>query len=525
MCLYPIEIVNPTKDFKLNDRIRLKVPCGHCWECSQVRQREFQTRIMKQMEWNNNNKYVNYFITLTFNFGHIPTIRINYLDEDKLIDSYQIENDNTFLHVFDKKGFQRFLTSLKRWLQRKYDIGGINKINYFAGTEKGGKKGRPHIHLFLGVPIVCPGEELYKWISDYWQGTLYIDPNDGKTYSDGLGFIYPPEYEGGFVDGVKQNPFYIKNIYSTSFYVSKYITKDYSFYEDNLAILSYLDEMNYYKKSDDFHENALYEQMHKKISNFLPFHLCSKGFGLCILDELKADTIEQTIKNVALGIEYMKKDGKKSYLSTPSYILRKLCFDIRYIDIDGKKYVRYDLNDYGRYYKLYMYDSRLRKVKQDCKNLFSYCRLNNIILADDYSVDDSFFELLAVYKLTYREMLCPMFYGSASWKFPFDLDNFINICDSSEEFFFDFNQKDFLLGIANQIGLKVEKKYIGYQINRKEVRNIETLTYNNIDLFKHFDKLLDTLEEVQRQKKYKDAQLKKEEYERIRYLKHSYYHV
>lgn len=130
MCLTPTLIPNP--NFGRKDRMaylvdtvsqQLKVPCGHCTECVQARQRNIVQRL--QVEELTNHLF---FCTLTYNNESLPYLdcsnghRIYYADRrDVALMIKRLRNNDAFGRPF----------------------------KYFYVSELGGKRGRPHFHLIF----------------------------------------------------------------------------------------------------------------------------------------------------------------------------------------------------------------------------------------------------------------------------------------------------------------------------------------------------------------------------------------
>lgn len=146
MCLNPYCIPNPNKGrkkegfniFKDCTSDRIYVPCGYCSECIATKQANY----LQRLEMEEVNNYL-FFVTLTYQDKYIPSVvtsqgkKINYVDWDDF--------NNMFKRI-------RKANPLSR------------PIRYFAVSEFGGKKHRPHIHFVAIVPK-------YKDDSPY----LYLD--------------------------------------------------------------------------------------------------------------------------------------------------------------------------------------------------------------------------------------------------------------------------------------------------------------------------------------------------------------
>lgn len=135
LCISPVNIPNKsyglfkgTKFAEIFDitSAYIKVNCGHCSECIRSKQLQIVQRL--QMEAKKN--YL-FFATLTYNQSMIPELvtstgfSIKYADwRDLQLAFMRIRNNNAFTRPF----------------------------RYFAVSERGKKKGRPHFHAIILIP-------------------------------------------------------------------------------------------------------------------------------------------------------------------------------------------------------------------------------------------------------------------------------------------------------------------------------------------------------------------------------------
>lgn len=108
------------------------VPCGQCIGCRLDYSRQWANRMMCELEYHQNA----YFVTLTYNDGHLP---ISYYPDPGTGEAFE----SMTLKPDDLKAF------MKR-LRRQQEYNGNDKhIAFFACGEYGGKNLRPHYHLIL----------------------------------------------------------------------------------------------------------------------------------------------------------------------------------------------------------------------------------------------------------------------------------------------------------------------------------------------------------------------------------------
>lgn len=135
MCVSPVSIPNPYfgqahigyNYFHDCTSARIEVGCGHCFECIAIKQMSLVQRI--QMEAYDN---VFFMATLTYSNEMLPT--------------WQVSTGYTFPFA-DYRDLNLLIKRL-----RKHNFLG-RPFRYFAVSELGSKKARPHFHILFIVPI------------------------------------------------------------------------------------------------------------------------------------------------------------------------------------------------------------------------------------------------------------------------------------------------------------------------------------------------------------------------------------
>lgn len=266
MCVTPIRIENksrvpnPVEWVKSHPLDRYKdltsqyisVPCGHCVECIRLRQNYWIQRFRLMASCSDI-----YFQTLTYNPKFTPHYKC------------KLTNGNDFdIEVALRSDLQNYFKRV-----RKRNIFG-SEFKYFAVSEYGGKRHRPHFHVCYFVPkkqnatlaekvgfanrikwklfnewsrnVGTNRKPLYQPLCEYHQKF-----KNGKLYRNyDFHFVAPSASKNGETD--------------VGFYVSKYMLK-LSDYVDGILGLLY-----HNLEPDDFLSAKHSVQ---------PFLLCSKGFG------------------------------------------------------------------------------------------------------------------------------------------------------------------------------------------------------------------------------------------------------
>lgn len=519
-CLNPITLKNPTRDFRPFDPLEISVPCGQCLACRDLEKRQWEVRIREQMHENERNGINNYFVTLTYNPETRPSL---------LIPS---EEGYEKVNCFDKEHVKKFLKELKKALYNEYAVGkissGIPKINYFLASEYG-KKGAPHYHMFLGCHSSVPQEKLLNLIIKFWCGW---NDHNGQIFVR-YGFVFPripygDKCKNEYGQIVQLSPFKIESIEKSANYVSKYVCKDLDFYNQPV-IQNYIDylktqiktinvdlpnfvDFDYYmfekltdvKLEPDLRpiflqdETILFEckgenerdypSIYSELKRYLPFKLVSRHFGLSLCERAKGSTDEETAKNLLRGYAVPSKD-KVLYMPYPRYILRKMLFDTRYFELDGKKYVRYDLNSLGITYKTWFYED----VKQDFINRKK--RIYTLMMLNDKTLSYSQKQLFKNVNWEYYYIYCTTYCNVV---FPHLLDRLFG-----DRILFH----DFYNYVPSEL-IELSKQAIRYSVIRKkglELKNADIakakynhMLFNEHSLFKNFDLLTQKLNDYER---------------------------
>lgn len=195
------------------------VPCGHCKQCIAIAQMELIERI--QMEAMSNTMYM---VTLTYNQEMLPII--------------------TTSTGFDYRyaRYEDLTECLKR--VRDNNLFGI-PFKYFAVTERGGKRQRPHFHIILSFKNEDIGykyfdkfsfQEEFKWkFFEEWKRKV----GGGKRYCDYKPLCdYRESYRGRKLrrtyDFHYIEPRFGTGITDAAFYVLKYMLKQTSDHEEKI---------------------------------------------------------------------------------------------------------------------------------------------------------------------------------------------------------------------------------------------------------------------------------------------------
>ena len=302
MCVNKIYLHNNKLDFDpLVDRLYNYIPCGFCEECLSLKRLDYQVRATAEYNHTKKLGFTSYFYTLTYNDEHLPLY--------------------CGVPCFSKRDIQLFL---KRLRKRFASIGLRTDFRYFLTSEYGHEKTenfRPHYHIIFFFRNSLTPRTVFYEVEKAWQN----------------GFVQPGKENNGCITDVR--PFQ---------YCVKYLQKD-------KKVDDYLNSVYSSEDLEIFYDNK--ENLPFQI---LPFHMQSKGFGSCMLDELsdidfingyiircdslgmaKKYPIPLYIKRKALYKTYENKNGNISYVLNErgKHIFAKMMR--KQIDVCAEDFLRY----------------------------------------------------------------------------------------------------------------------------------------------------------------------------------------
>lgn len=278
----PTSIVQKTADTELT---YIRVPCNVCSECLAAR----QSALVQRARCMSLDHYI-FFCTLTYNDESLPSILTSTGVSVKYAD----------------------ITDLQKMFKRIRFANAFGRsFSYFFVTERGGEKGRPHIHGLIFIPKCKEDDNLiisqlefkvrdvlfHEWKRNYgsdkfpiWKPlfTYRTKFSCGRRFSNfDCHYVVPYSTEKGEDD--------------VAFYVTKYVLKP-SVKERRLqqALRLNLDDDEY---------SDVWNLVRSRC-------LCSKGFGAAT--DLQKEYVKECIHRSSTcenGFQYFSKDGSVSPLS------------------------------------------------------------------------------------------------------------------------------------------------------------------------------------------------------------------
>lgn len=260
MCYRPIHIYNPVRTFNFDQPVKIAVPCGNCADCQRIKQNEWFFRSFMEYKYYRKIGGACYFITLTYDDEHLP---------------HFIAPDGTQQACFNKTHIHNFIKYLRIWLSRHGYMS--NGIKYFICSEYGKNTKRPHYHGLLFFPYHVPN--FHHLMEKVWKHGFIICSKQG--------------WEILSVSGIR--------------YVSKYIAKDFTFY--NLPSMKFLTDPNDFKA------------FKRENSQYFPSHWQSVGYGEQFIDVIaKQPDIPKYLSNNSVNLW----NGSDGTFPIPRYYHLKL---------------------------------------------------------------------------------------------------------------------------------------------------------------------------------------------------------
>lgn len=249
------------------------VPCGRCTACRDQYQSVWKCRLWHELISCYNKNGVAVFLTFTYRDSCLPSITI----------------DGVNIPVFNHSDIKTFLNRLKINMYRLY---GKSSYKYFVAMEYGKNTKRQHLHgLFFLTSVVDYRVfvELCRSLWDYGFMFPKLDKRSNQYVKD---------------DGTDDNPC-IRSAVKGCVYVSKYVTKDLSFYD--------IPSVDAAVKSDNTFART-----------FGPKHYQSNNLGISILDSVDLSDNNSVVDFLSNGISV---PFSKTKIPVPRYIKKKLLYD------------------------------------------------------------------------------------------------------------------------------------------------------------------------------------------------------
>lgn len=248
------------------------VPCGRCEACRDLYRSSWKCRLWHELEHTQKIGGTSVFLTFTYKPETLPLININ----------------GSVVPCFNHDDVKTFLNRLKVRMFRLY---GPNNYKYFIAMEYGKNTKRQHLHGLFFLSSAVDWKVFTELCRELWQSK---------------GFMFPKRNRSGqYVkdDGSDDTPL-IRSLVKGSIYVSKYVTKDLSYYD--------IPSVDLAVKFD-----------HSFARHFGPRHYQSNNIGISILDKVNLSDKESVLSYLVDGISV---PYSKNRIPVPRYIKKKLLY-------------------------------------------------------------------------------------------------------------------------------------------------------------------------------------------------------
>lgn len=325
MCVSPLRIDNKSAYYVEDyNPSYFKVPCCKCEDCRNIQKMEWQTRISFELSnlYSRGGRAV--FLTFSYRDSCLPTFNIGTDEQPVLIP------------CFNRSDVLAFLNRIKVKLFRRY---GAGCYKYFFTAEYGSDTKRPHYH---GLFLLQPGVD-YVTFTEICRNSWHFGfmfPKARYTDADKTRVL---DYVDSY--GKPSTPL-IKSLRGGARYVSKYITKDLSYY-DISGLSDYLQD-----KQNKF-----------KIKNYLPKHWQSKKLGACMYDQINffdSSDVKDKLQNGVVNPLTFKR------VPIPQAIINQMIYknvkSDRVSEVTKKVLYDRDISDFGKEYFKHIFTSRINKT-------------------------------------------------------------------------------------------------------------------------------------------------------------------
>lgn len=196
-CLYPINIVNPSRHYKDDMPVLMRVPCNHCPECMRTKQDEWFFRGVIEFLHYKKLGGATYFVTLTYNDENLPYLSIVCRSSGEVLQ---------VVRCFSARHIRNFIKYFRMLLKKNgYEWKGMK---YIVCSEFGEKKGRPHYHLLLHLPFKIPINTLIRLLRQAWQHGYISRSSQGFEVTSHKGIRYVMKYIAKDMDFYKQSAWF-----------------------------------------------------------------------------------------------------------------------------------------------------------------------------------------------------------------------------------------------------------------------------------------------------------------------------
>lgn len=326
------------------------VPCGQCEQCRMSARNDMYLRTVEEYNDCVSKGGKVAFVTFTYDEDNVPVVRYSLDKAGRTIVFEEVSRRDNLLSedtifTFRKSDFQTFMNSFRKSLERRLKSSGYvdvkDSVRYIVTSEYGTEfTQRPHYHalLFLNHDVVNEYDLNNRFSHRSFMSFIQSLWSYGMVSASDLGLFVDNDFCCGYVSKYIAKGLDILKLASFS--------RFFNFIKDNYDYLSINDESLFLTSVNEFGDpiscshkatRMSYFKYFLRVSGSRLFVMKSKGFGLGLIKPLQAvsDDSEKLLKVVNDGISVVRH-SKRSRLSYPRYILRKLFYNTR---SDGTLYL------------------------------------------------------------------------------------------------------------------------------------------------------------------------------------------
>ena len=365
MCTNPINIINSTKVLYKNlfQPYILTVPCGQCPDCSNSKRLEWRLRLYYEFRRCFDDGGFVLFDTLTYSEDYVPWFK-DALTCDGLASYLNYDFDD--FRIFYYRDVTLFLKRFRKVLKKELLSFGVKdfQMKYFYCGEYGQSDGstfRPHYHILFFFNGFTYSSNIACKISDLINSCWSLGRTDNYNNTD-----YPSL--SSWLEHAVLLPSSCDNVrlQKVSSYVSKYVTKSFSFDKVSSKHFNVLRNSLFNDASISSSEaQKLYNSFKRSVS---PRFFSSHNFGCYAL---RLFDLHYIYKNHSLPLP--DKDKVKINVPLSIFFKRKLFFYVHISD-DGTRQWRY--NEDGL---LYLWDNLIKRFNQTLSSLRSKLSLDDAL--------------------------------------------------------------------------------------------------------------------------------------------------
>lgn len=361
MCTNPIKIINPTKVLYKNlfHPYIMTVPCGKCPDCTNSKRLEWRLRLYYEFRRCFDDGGFVLFDTLTYSEDFVPWFK-DALTHDGLSSylDYSFEDFRTFYYRDVTLFLKRFRKALKKEL---LSLGVKDfQFKYFYCGEYGQSDNstfRPHYHILLFFNGITYSSDTVCKISDLVNSCWCLGRTDNYNnfeYSSLSSWLEHAVLLPSSCDNVR--------LQKVSSYVSKYVTKSFSFDKVSSKHFSNLRNSLFNDSSISSTEALkLFNSFKRSVS---PRFFSSHNFGCYALRQFD---LQYILQHHSLPLP--DKDKVKINVPLSTFFKRKVFFYVHVSD-DGTRQWRYNENGL-----LFLWDkliNRFNRILEMCRVQMSF---------------------------------------------------------------------------------------------------------------------------------------------------------